>query len=575
MSAHGSGARWVALGIFGSRLVGFVRERAFAHYFGVGPHTDVLKAAFRAPNLLQNLLGEGSLSAAFIPIYSRLLEEGRERDAGRFAGAVLSLLVVVAASLALLGVVFARPLVAVFSPGYLGDAAAVAAGGAALDRYELAVTAVRILFPMTGFLVLAAWALGVLNSHRRFLLPYLAPVVWNLAILTGLVGGAVALTGHPLGLEPGGTARMGEVALRSRLVVAACLGALAGGALQFLVQIPAVIRVLSGFELSLSTRVAGVREALRAFGPVVAGRGVTQLSAYLDIVLASLLAVGAQAALGFAAQLYVLPVSLFGLSVAAAELPELSRLGGEARRGFLDRFLHRMGRSLTQMTFFVVPTCLGYLAFGSLIVGTLYRTGEFGRLDNTLVAAVLAAYALGLPATTPSRLLQNAFFALSDTRTPAKVAALRVAVSVMVALPAMFLLDRLPVTRLIGWLPGALEGGAEAAGGRMLYLGAVGLAVGSAVGAWVELAVLLRALRRSLPELALPELALPWRGVLGQTTLALFSLAPAAVLWRLLPPLHPALTTLLVVGLYAGVYLAAAQVLGISELGAWLGRRAR
>ena len=569
MSTRGSGARWVALGIFGSRLVGFVRERAFAHFFGVGPHTDVLKAAFRAPNLLQNLLGEGSLSAAFIPIYSRLLEEGRERDAGRFAGAVLSLLVAVAASLALLGIVFARPLVAVFSPGYLGDVEAVAAGRAALDRYELAVTAVRILFPMTGFLVLAAWALGVLNSHRRFLLPYLAPVVWNLAILGTLVGGAVLLTGQPLGLEPARTAGAEEVAFRSRLVVAACLGALAGGVLQFLVQIPAVMRVLRGFELSLSTRVAGVREALRAFGPVVAGRGVTQLSAYLDIVLASLLAVGAQAALGFAAQLYVLPVSLFGLSVAAAELPELSRLGGEARRGFL----HRLARSLSQMTFFVVPTCLGYLAFGPLIVGTLYRTGEFGRLDNALVAVVLAAYALGLPATTPSRLLQNAFFALSDTRTPAKVAALRVGVSATVALPAMFLLDRLPVTWLTGWFPGALpaagfEGGAHASPARMLYLGAVGLALGSAVGAWVELAVLLHALRRTLP-----ELAVPWRGAGRQTVLALASLMPAAALWRVLPPYHPALTTLLVVGLYAGVYLAAAQVLGVSELRAWLGRR--
>lgn len=581
MSARGSGARWVALGILVSRLVGFVRERAFAHFFGVGPHTDVLKAAFRAPNLLQNLLGEGSLSAAFIPIYSRLLEQGRERDAGRFAGAVFSLLVAVAAVLALLGIVFARPLVALFSPGYLGDAAVVAAGEQTLDRYELAVVAVRILFPMTGLLVLAAWALGVLNSHRRFLLPYLAPVVWNLAILAALIGGAVFLTGHPLGREATAAVAVGEDALRSRLVIAACLGALAGGLLQFLVQLPLVIRVLSGFELSLSTRVAGVRESLRAFGPVVAGRGVTQLSAYLDIVLASLLAVGAQAALGFAAQLYVLPVSLFGLSVAAAELPELSRLGGGARRGLrerggrerdLDRFLTRMGRSLTQMTFFVVPTCVGYLAFGSLLVGTLYRTGEFGPRDTALVATVLAAYALGLPATTPSRLLQNAFFALSDTRTPAKVAVLRVAVSVTVALPAMFLLDRLPVTALGGMVPGlspdSLAGGAEEVGGRTLYLGATGLALGSAVGAWVELAVLLRALRRPLP-----ELSLPWRGVLRQTALALAALAPAAALWLVLPRFHPALTTLLVVGLYAGVYLAAAQLLGVSELRAWLGRR--
>lgn len=560
----GSGARWVALGILASRLVGFVRERAFAHFFGVGPHTDVLKAAFRGPNLLQNLLGEGSLSAAFIPIYSRLLEEGRERDAGRFAGAVFGLLVAVAAVLSLLGIVFARPLVALLSPGYLGDAEAVASGTAGLDRYELAVTAVRILFPMTGMLVLAAWALGVLNSHRRFLLPYLAPVAWNLAILGGLIGGAVYLGGTPWALEPGTPAGPGETLLRSRLVLAACFGALAGGLLQFLVQVPLVLRVLRGFRLSLSLRVAGVKDALTAFGPVVAGRGVTQLSAYLDIVLASLLAVGAQAALGFAVQLYVLPVSLFGLSVAAAELPELSRLSGERRQAFFDR----LDRSLTQMTFFVLPSCLGYLAFGVLIVGTLYQTGEFGPQDTALVAAVLGGYALGLPATTPSRLFQNAFFALSDTKTPARLAVLRVAVSAAVAVPVMFWLDRLPVSALPGISSMGID--LEPGTGRTLYLGAVGLALGSATGAWVELAALLRALRRQLP-----ELALPWGAVRRQALLALIAVAPPAALWALLPPLHPALTALAVVGLYAGVYLGAAQLLGMSWLRAWLGNSAK
>jgi len=559
-ASGGSGARWVALGILASRLVGFVRERAFAYFFGVGPHADVLKVAFRGPNLLQNLLGEGSLSAAFIPIYSRMVEEGREEDAGRFAGAVLSLLVVVAASLAVLGIVFARPLVALLTPGYLADAAAVVAGEATLDRYELAVSAVRIVFPMTGLLVLAAWALGVLNSHRRFLVPYLAPVVWNLAILAGLIGAASYwMQGQPWGpgLLPGDTAASGGV--RSRLVLAASVGALVGGLLQLLVQLPWVVRVLRGFRWSLSLRVEGVKQALRAFGPVVAGRGVTQLSAYLDLVLASLLAAGAQASLGYAAQLYVLPVSLFGLSVAAAELPELSRLTAEGLQAFLDR----LGRSLTQMSFFVVPTCIGYLAFGSLIVGTLYRTGRFGALDNALVAAVLAAYSLGLPATTSSRLFQNAFFALSDTRTPAAVAAVRVVVSAAVALPTMFWLDRFQVTAL-PWT----EVGSDS-NGRMLFLGAVGLALGSAAGAWVELTVLRGSLRRRLP-----ELSLPWGSVARQAGMALLAAVPAAVVWVLLPPLHPALATLLVVGVYAGVYLTVAQLLGLSELRAWLrGRR--
>lgn len=555
-----SGARWVALGILASRLVGVLRERAFAYFFGVGPHTDVLKAAFRGPNLLQNLLGEGTLSAAFIPIYSRLLNEGRERDAGRFAGAVFSFLLALAALLSLAGILFARPLVAVFSPGFLDDASRVAAGELSIDRYQLAVTAVKILFPMTGILVLSAWALGVLNSHRRFLLPYLAPVLWNLAILGVLFGAASLLV---VGLFEGDA--LGEVSAvtRNRLVVAVCLGALLGGALQFLVQLPLVIKVLTGFRFSWSLQVEGVREALSAFGPVVAGRGVYQISGWLDVLLASLLAVGALAALGFALQLYVLPVSLFGLSVAAAELPELSRLKGEDRRLFVDR----LRSSLPQMGFFIVPTAVGYVLFGWLLVGALFRTGEFGVQDQALVALVLAGYALGLPATTPSRLLQNAFFALSDAKTPARVAVVRVAVSVTVAVPAMFFLDRYTLD-LLPWVSVPVDGTA-----RLLHLGALGLALGSAVGSWVELAALLRKL-----EDRLPEVALPWRALGRQGGLALAAALPAAGSWWLLesrwPQLHPIVDALMVVGLYAGVYLLGAHLGGISQLGAWLrGRR--
>lgn len=564
-----SGARWVAVGIFASRILGFVRQRAFAFFFGVGPHTDVLNAAFKGPNLLQNLLGEGTLSAAFIPIYSRMVEEGREKEASRFAGAILGLLLVVASAVALLGVLLARPLVALLSPGFLGDAAAVAAGELAVDRFALTVTAVRILFPMTALLVLAAWTLGVLNSHRRFLLPYMAPVLWNLSILTLLLGaGVFGLVesldySHPESLVP---------ATLDRLVLAACWGGLLGGALQFLVQLPSALGRLPGFRVSLSLAVPGVRRALAAFGPVVAGRGVYQLSSYLDLVLASFLAAGALAGHGFALQLVGLPIALFGLSVAAAELPELARQlsregqgAQEARRGFAER----LGSSLAQMSFFVLPTALGYLAFGYWIVGALFRTGDFGIADTALVAAVLGAYSLGLPATAASRLMQNSFFALGDTRTPALRAALRVSVSVAVAVPAMLLLDRLPVTVLPGLAPGAGEAG------RQLALGAVGLGLGSAVGAWVELASLGRALgvRLSVPW--------PW-GVFGrQLALAVGAAVPSWV-WMLALPasaaghparLHPALAGVLLVGIYAASYLGSARLLGISQLGAWLGRR--
>jgi putative peptidoglycan lipid II flippase len=535
----GSRAAIVATGIFASRIVGFLRDRAIAHWFGVGPHADVFRTVLRGPNVLQNLLGEGTVSAAFIPVYAGLLEQGRERDAGRLAGAVFGLLLALAGGLALIGVLLARPIVGVLAPGFLDDAAAVEAGRLAVDRYELTVRAVRIMFPMAGVLVLSAWALGVLNSHRRFLVPYLAPVAWNVAIITALAVGA------------------GWLALgRTELVIAACIGALAGGFLQFGVQLPLVVRVLRGFRLSVSMRVPGVRETLGAFGPVVAGRGVYQLSAWLDLFLGSLLASGAIAALGWAQTLYVLPVSLFGLSVAAAELPELARSGPGGGAG---AFAQRVGRSLRQMAFLVLPTAIGYVLLGYLVVGALYRTGSFDRADNWLVYLVLAGYSFGLVATTWSRLLQNAFYALRAPRTPARIAVLRVTVSTVVAVPAMFWLDHFTVGELTG------TGAA-----RPLFLGAIGLALGSAAGGWVELLALGRALRRR----GWP-VGLPWTAAARMAGLALLSALPALALWWWLPAWPVIPVALLVVGLYAAVYLGLAAALGLSEAGAWLARLRR
>jgi len=550
----GGGASRVAAGILSSRLLGFVRQALYAHFFGVSAHADVVETAFRSPNLLQNLLGEGTVSASFIPIYSRMLEEGREEDAGRFAGAILGLLIAVAALAVALGVFFAAPIVAVLAPGFLADATDPAA---TVDRYQLTVTCVRIVFPMAGVLVLSAWALGVLNSHRRFFLPYFAPVLWNVAILTALVGAAVAILGSPFS---GATVEAAGNPARDSLLLAICWGALVGGFLQFAVQLPLVARELKGFRLSLSTKVEGVMEAIRATGPVLAGRGVHQVSSYLDLVLASWLAAGAPSSLRYAQLLALLPVSLFGMSVAAAELPELSRLGLQDEK----RFARRVERSARQMLFLVLPTAVGYLAFGLLLVGVVYRRGAFGGSDQWLVYLVLAAYTLGLAATTQSRLLQNSFYADGDTKTPAKVAVLRMVVGALVAVPTMMLLDRYSVANVVEGL-GTVSGGEL--GGSTLYLGAVGLAVGSAVAAWIELGALRAALRGRIEGLHLP-LAAAGRMI----ALAAASALPAAGLWWLLAGRPLLLVAPAVVGLYAALYLGAAYFLKFDELDAWAGK---
>jgi len=531
-SSHRSGAARVAAGILSSRVVGFLRDRAIAYYFGVGPHADVFSTALRGPNILQNLLGEGTVSASFIPIYSRLLEEGREEEAGRFAGAVLGLLVALAAAVALAGVLLARPIVAVLAAGFLADHAAVAAGTATVDRYELTVAAVRLIFPMTGILVISAWALGVLNSHRRFFLPYVAPVAWNAAIIAALVwtGSRLADPQGPSGLD--------------RLLIAACVGALVGGALQLLVQLPLVVRLLRGFRLSMSLEVPGVRSAIAAFGPVVAGRGVVQVSAYLDLLLASLLATGAVSALRWAQTLYVLPVSLFGMSVAAAELPELAR-GARSDAG------SRVARGVGHTAFVSIPTAVGYLAFGTLVVGALYGTGRFSTADTWLVAFVLAGYSIGLPAGISSRLVQSAYYAASDTRTPAVVAAARVAVTTGLGIPLMLALDRVSLGDLVS-------------GAGTLRLGAAGLSLAAALGAWLEFTLLWRRLSRHVPERRLPLAA-----IARMVGLAVAAAAVASGVWLVLPPLPLIPTAAVVVGSFAVVYLGSARWLGLEEASPW------
>jgi len=541
-----SAAGSVAVGILSSRILGLLRERTVAYFFGVSAHADVLQVAFKSPNLLQNLLGEGTISAAFIPIYSRMIEQERYEAAGQFAGAIFGLLLTVAGGLALLGIVLAEPIVGLLAPGFVGDASRVAAGNLAINRFDLAVRAVRVIFPMAGVLVLSAWALGVLNSHRRFFVPYVAPVLWNVAIIAFLFGGAYWVTGTPWAPE----ALANETL--TQLLMTACVGALVGGMLQFGIQLPFVARQMPGFDFSISTRVEGVREAINAFGPVVASRGVAQLSAYLDLFLASFLAVGALSSLRYAQLLYMLPVSLFGMSVAASELPELSRLTEEKVAAFSER----LRRSLRQIAFLTVPTVVGYLAFGVLLVGALLQTGQFQAGSTWLVTIVLAGYALGILATTLSRLLQNSFYAIGDTKTPAWIAVTRVTVSTVVAVPTMFWLDTIPLDRVVGPLPG-----------EPLFLGALGLSLGATVGAWVEVWRLRRALREPMP-----DATVPWPALLRMTVLAFGSLAPAAGVWWTLPDWHVLLMAPIVVGSYAIVYLGAALLLEFEEIDAWTRR---
>ena len=472
------GAAAAAAGIGVSRLSGLARTALVTNVLGIGTIGDAFAAAMRIPNFLQNLLGEGALSGAFVPAYSSLTERD-ERAAGRLAGAIATFLVAIAATAALISIFAARPLVRLIAWGFVGE------------RFELTVTLVRITVCGTALAVLSAWCLGVLNSHRRFFLSYVAPVVWNatqIAVLVGVLAWGVARTDRATALAWGVTA---------------------GAAAQVLVQLRGVWRADPRISLNLGWREPQAAGVIKRFGPAVAGRGVLQISAFLDLALASLLSVGAAAAMAAAQALYLLPLSLIGTSIAAAELTELSRIRDPVT------IAERTSERLCATAFGVSGVVAIYFAAGGPLTDSVFNLAGLRTAiaddDITLIALVLGAYSLGLVPLVASRLCQNVLFAARDTRTAATIAAIRLAVSLAVGAALMLPLDRVLVIE--GALTGfgdidlfslestwsLLDAGIRSDPALPARLGAVGLALGAALGAWVELGLLRRAVLRRRP----------------------------------------------------------------------------
>lgn len=430
----------MAAGITLTRILGYVRERAFAHYLGNGAVADACRAALRIPNVVRNLLGEGTLSASFIPVYATLNERDDKSAARALANAVLGLLALAAGGMAVLGIALAPALTRLVAPGFTGA------------THQLAVTLVRLLFPMTGLMVISAWCLGVLNTHRRFFLPYAAPAMWNIAGIAALVTAGTWLAAPELSAE----------AQLVRLALALAWGTIVGSVLQVAVQLPTCWRLLQGLAPRASFAVPGVRDVLLAWTPLVLGAGVAQLSALIDTFLGSLVGVGGVASLSYAQLIQVLPFSVFGVSVAAVALPELSREASGQQPNELLRA--RLATGFRRIAYFVVPSAFAFAAFGDTIVGALYQTGRFRTADTWTVGAVLSAYGIGLLGAASAKLFASGFFALRDTRTPVWISVASLTLSSTLA---------------------AL---------LMRPLGVAGIALGSSIGSTVTLVVQLKLL---------------------------------------------------------------------------------
>ncbi|MFY9618941.1 MAG: murein biosynthesis integral membrane protein MurJ [Pyrinomonadaceae bacterium] len=514
----GKSALLVGAGILLSRILGVLRQRAFAHYLGTSDAAGAFDAAFRIPNFLQNVFGEGALSASFIPVYAKLLAKGEDKEAARVANAVLTLLALMTSVIVLIGILTTPYWIILFTKSFDESSR------------ELTIRLIRILFPGAGLLVLSAWCLGVLNSHRRFFLSYTAPVAWNLAIIGTLIW-------------------FGGREEQFRLAEIVAWGSVVGSALQFGVQLPTVLKLIRRLRPVLDIASENVRTVLRNFFPVFISRGVVQISAFVDAMLAGLISEQAVASLTYAQSLYTLPISLFGMSVSAAELPAMSSALGTGDE-IASELRTRLDQGLRRIALFIVPSVIAILMLGDVMVAVLYQTGQFGTDATRYVWAILAGSTIGLLASTLGRLYSSTYYALHDTRTPLRFAILRVTLgmalgyAVAIHVPPFLGIDA-------KW-------------------GAAGLTTASGLVGWFEYALLRRTLNRRIGRTGLPAAYMVklWVSAFGGAALA----------WGiklLIGTRHPAIVAALVLIPYGLTYFGLARLLRVPEAAAVINRGLR
>jgi putative peptidoglycan lipid II flippase len=423
-----------------------------------------------------------------------------------------------------------------FTPSFVD----IVAGGFEGETRLLTIQIVRILFPGVGLLVLSAWCLGILNSHRRFFLSYVAPVFWNLAMIVALVA-------------------FGRSHSQNDLAIDLAWGSVVGSLLQMGVQLPVVFRVAGKIRPSLDLDLEPVRAVFRGVVPVLISRGVVQLSAFIDASIATYLGPAAASSLGYAQTLYLLPISLFGMAVSAAELPEMSVVGAstaEARQKLRSRLVS--GRR--SIAFFVIPSAVAFLFVGRAVVSAIYQTGRFGPEDTLYVWYILMGSVVGLLAATWGRLYSSAFYALGDTRTPLNFAIVRVTLTVGLGLLLAF-----PLRPWILWIFASIPGlHLPALENIDLKMGAVGLTASAGFAGWVEFLCLRETLKKRIggSEVPFSFLTRVWGAAL---------IAAAASLGgeRFLPPemrlFHYNLQPIAVLAIFGVVYLSLTALLRVEE----------
>jgi putative peptidoglycan lipid II flippase len=468
---RGAGARLArSAGLIGaatmtSRVLGLVRDQILAYFFGAGHQMDAFNVAFRIPNLFRDLFAEGAMSAAFVPTFTRRLASSGRAEAWRLGNYTINALALVTLALVALGVLLTRPLVTAFASGYADVP----------GKIELAISLARMTFPFLTLVAVAAVCMGMLNSLRRFFVPALSPAMFNVAAIL-LIPPLVPL----LRLKdiPG--------------IYAAGIATLVGGLGQIAIQWPALRREGFRYRPVLSPRDPGLRQILVLMGPGMLGLAAVQINVLINMLLATSQGEGAISWLGYAFRIMYMPIGLFGLSVATAALPSLSR---QAARDDLAAMRGTLSSALRMMLILNVPATVGLVALRNPIVSLLFERGSFAAADTAATAAALMFYAPGLIGYSAVKIAVPSFYAIGDSRTPVLVSGATVAINIAL---------NLTLVRALGYR---------------------GLALGTALSALVNAGALLWLLRRRLDGLDGGRIGVAFAKVL------LASVAMGAVAW--------------------------------------------
>lgn len=414
----------VGIAVMGSRILGLVREQVFATFFGAGFAMDAFLIAFRIPNLLRDLFAEGALSAAFVSTFSQTITKRGEQAAWRLANLVNNALIAVVSLIVLAGILFAPQIVNLLLDPSKYQTDAVTAG----TTYSLAVTMTRIMFPFLLMVSLAAVAMGVLNTKDRFGVPASASTMFNVgSIIGGLFCAylfapdyiAAVLSGQPA-----------NAAGAAQAIVGMAIGTLAGGVLQWLIQVPSLRAVGYRWQPILSFRDEGMRQVMRLMAPAIIGSAALQVNVFINTKFASSLGEGPVSWLSYAFRLIYLPIGIFGVAISTATLPAASRAAANEN---LDEFRRTLASSLRLTLLLTIPSAVGLIVLSRPIVALIFQHGQFDAFDTEQTAVALMFNAVGLTAYSAVRVLAPSFYALKETRIPMLASVISIATNYLVA----------------------------------------------------------------------------------------------------------------------------------------------